>query len=205
MTNTSDALETFKSIVPWLISRDHASPSNPEFLHWSEKLWSKGAVLAADEVCKHGPLADDNHVEVALKLFRLWSAHPHVKQGITSHATEIDGPAEPASKAAIWKSYYDLLTAILQHGLTYFPPTDGPERPQFASEIRRVESLYESVLLQEERFPVANALNPLVENWVEQVIRNWEILCGPQWRDEDVGEGGQDSVGRNVLDVSASP
>ncbi|KAJ6155587.1 Tetratricopeptide-like helical, partial [Penicillium chermesinum] len=43
--------------------------------------------------------------------------------------------------------------------------------------------------------------NSPVEAWVEQVIGNWQILCGPYWHDQDLGEGGQNAVGRNVLDI----
>lgn len=109
---------------------------------------------------------------------------------------------EPASKATPWKAYYDLLGAILQYGLTYFAPRSGAERPQLASEFRLVELKCESSFLREEKFPMAYVGSPNVEAWVEQVIRNWEILCGPQWCDEDFGAGGQDGVSRNVLDVS---
>jgi hypothetical protein len=36
------------------------------------------------------------------------------------------------------------------------------------------------------------------------VISNWEVLCGPEWQDSDLGEGGQNAVSRNVLDVSST-
>jgi hypothetical protein len=87
--------------------------------------------------------------------------------------------------------------------MTYTPPVDGiAERPQFASELRRIESICENNLLREAKFPTAQANNSQVEEWVEQVISNWEVLCGPHWQDQDLGEGGQNAVGRNVLDVS---
>ena len=159
--------------------------------------------MAADAVCRTAPQVDDDkHVDVALKLFRLWTAHPSVRNRATSSATEVEGPAEPASKAATWKSYYGLLSTILQQSLAYSPPTVGPERPQFAKEFRHVELMCETSLLREEKFPIANSGNPLVENWVEQVIQNWEVLCGPQWTEEDIGDGGQNGVSRHVLDVS---
>jgi hypothetical protein len=63
----------------------------------------------------------------------------------------------------------------------------------------------ENILLRTVKFPRAHVQNHLVEEWVEQVIRNWEVLCGPEWCDDDLGEGGQDGVSRNVLDVSDTP
>jgi hypothetical protein len=51
-------------------------------------------------------------------------------------------------------------------------------------------------------FPTASSQDSQVEEWVEQVISNWQVLCGPEWQDSDLGEGGQNAVGRNVLEVS---
>lgn len=202
-TGSNEALDTFSSIIPWLSDRVQKFQSNPDFSRWSEKLLAKAALLAGDEVSQNAALGDDTHVETALKAFRLWSAHPSVKQWVSSNGSHAEGTAEPASKARVWKSYYDLLTNLVQHDLPYLPPTSGPERPLLANEIRRVESICENNLLREVKFPTANARSPQVEDWVEQVIQNWEVLCGPHWRDEDLGEGGQNAVGRNVLDVSA--
>jgi hypothetical protein len=86
--------------------------------------------------------------------------------------------------------------------MEYFPPSNGASRNQLAEELRRVETVCESALLREIRFPTANASNPQVEVWVEEVIHNWEVLCGPSWQDNDFGEGGQSAIGHNVLDVS---
>jgi hypothetical protein len=83
-------------------------------------------------------------------------------------------------------------------------PNDGPDRPQLASELRRIEAICENNLLREVKFPTASSSNSEVEEWVEQVIGNWEVLCGPHWQDQDLGEGGQNTVGRNVLDVSVT-
>ena len=202
-----EALEPLNSITlkmtPWLNSRSQKLSSNPQLSDWSEKLLAKGAWLAGGEVCKDGRLGNGELVGTALKLFRLWSAHPNVKQWVSSHGGQAEGSAEPAPKATIWRSYYDVLTTVLQHGLMYVPPTSGPERSQLASEIRRVESICENNLLREVKFPMANDGSPQVEAWVEQVVENWEVLCGPHWADDDFGQGGQNAVSRNVLDVSA--
>ena len=184
----------------WLSSHNELSSDNSQFLHWSEQLASESALVASTEALKTVPVADEALMKTALSLLRVWSAHPHVKQGASPH---IDGFDVCTPKYLTWKSYYDLLSATLQHDLAYVPPASGPERQQLAAEIRRVESMYESSLLRETRFPTAYAESTQIEDWVEQVITNWEILCGPQWTDEDLGEGGQNAVGRNVLDVGA--
>jgi hypothetical protein len=170
-------------------------------LHWSEQLAAESALAASTEAIKDLPAVDEDLMNTALRLLRLWSAHPNVKQGVSPYT---DGSGECTPKYLTWKSYYDLLSAILQNDLAYIPPASGPERQQLATEIRRVELIYEASLLRETKFPTADTENTQIESWVEQVIRNWEILCGPQWNDEELGEGGQNAVGRNVLDVGVS-
>ncbi|KJK64287.1 hypothetical protein P875_00138276 [Aspergillus parasiticus SU-1] len=198
VSGSADALDTLQSLTSWLSSHNELSSDSSQFLHWSEQLASESALVASMEALKTIPVADEALVKTALRLLRVWSAHPHVKQGALPH---IDGFDVCTPKYLTWKSYYDLLSATLQHDLAYVPPASGPERQQLAAEIRRVESMYESSLLRETKFPTAYAENTQIEDWVEQVITNWEILCGPQWTDEDLGEGGQNAVGRNVLDI----
>ena len=160
----------------------------------------KGALLASEEASKHSPYSDPRHVEIALRLLRLWAAHPSVKQA-THTPSNVDGPT-PTSRALVWTGYYAFLTTVLQDGLIYTGPNDGPDRPQQASELRRVETICEGNLLREVKFPTASSHNSQVEQWVEQVIGNWEVLCGPEWQDSDLGKGGQNEIGRNVLGVS---
>ena len=159
--------------------------------------------MASEEAGTATPYSDPRHVEIALKLFRLWSVHPSVKgmPGVVKPTYDLGAPGQP-SRTSIWKSYYLFLTIVLQDGLAYPPPTDGPDRPQLASELRRIEGICERNILQEVKFPTASSDNSQIEEWVEQVIGNWEVLCGPNWQDQDLGEGGQNAVGRNVLDVS---
>ncbi|KAI9041654.1 putative filamentation protein (Rhf1) [Aspergillus affinis] len=201
VSSAIEAIDTFNSLVPWLTSHGEASSNNPQFLHWSEKLLGEGAFLACEEAIQQVPVLDGGLAKTALKLSRQWSSHPLVKQGIISPVQHYDGDRESISKSAIWKSYYGLLSAILVHELEYYPPANGSARPQLSSELRRVESLCESNLLREAKFPTADSQNTQVEDWVEQVIQNWEILCGSGWTDDDLGEGGQNAVGRNVLDI----
>ncbi|PLB43165.1 filamentation protein [Aspergillus steynii IBT 23096] len=201
ISSATEAIDTFNSLVPWLTNHGEASSNNPQFLHWSEKLLGEGAFLASQEALKQVPVLDGESAKTAFKLCRLWSSHPLVKQGVSSPVQHFDGDRESISKSAIWKSYYDLLSAVLVHELEYYPPANGPDRPQLSSEIRRVESLCETNLLREVKFPTAESKNVQVEDWVEQVIQNWEILCGSGWTDDDLGEGGQNAVGRNVLDI----
>jgi hypothetical protein len=190
-------------LIPWLNSGKLTSITTPQFLEWSESLLGKGALLASEEASKNTPYSDPEHVDIALRLLRLWAAHPSVKQGNPTKSSNADGSGQ-VSRSSVWTAYYGFLTIVLQDGLIYTGPNDGPERPQLASELRRVESICEANLLREVKFPTASSQNNQVEEWVEQVISNWEVLCGPEWQDSDLGEGGQNAVSRNVLDVSST-
>ncbi|KAF4762838.1 hypothetical protein HAV15_000811 [Penicillium sp. str.  len=199
--DVNETLETFASLTPWLSGGKLASITTPQFLKWSESLLGNGALLASIEVTKHTTYSDPRHADIALQLLRLWVAHPAVKQGGSATNPSSVDSFSLAPRASVWTAYYRFLTAVLQGGLTYTGPNDGPDRPQLCSELRRVETIYERNLLSEVMFPTASSQNSQVEEWVEQVIRNWQVLCGPEWQDSDVGEGGQDAVGRGVLEI----
>lgn len=162
-------------------------------------------MLASEEVLSNDAGDCDFEIETALKAFRLWSGHPHIKGrdiAASQRAIQSGSPHHSDSQSSIWMAYYKLLSLILQYGLSYFSLSSGSPRRQLATELRRVETVCESVLLRETKFPLASDSNPQVEAWTEDVISNWEVLCGPSWRDDDLGEGGQDAISRNVLDVS---
>lgn len=69
------------------------------------------------------------------------------------------------------------------------------------TELKRVEIIYENLLIKETLFPKASETNHEIESWVESVMDNWRLLCGPTWDDNDLGEGGKEGVARSLLDV----
>ena len=108
------------------------------------------------------------------------------------------------------------MSNILQNDLPYeadsVPATaekpasqiDTDTRVRQRAELKRVETIYENLLIKETHFPKANDSNREIGVWIDSVIGNWRIFCGPSWSGQDVGEGGKEGVGRNVLDVSNS-
>ncbi|KAL1851137.1 hypothetical protein Plec18170_006461 [Paecilomyces lecythidis] len=198
VSTADEAMQTFSSVLPWLAALNQAATFSPQLLFWTEKLLAKSGLIASAEAQAQGPGASEKTIELAFKSLRLWSAHPNVKSGLVAQNAF---PVESDPQSLVWRSYYDLLSAVLQRGLDYVPSSEGSARLQLASEYRRVEGVCESNLLKEVRFPPASSTAPEVEAWVEQVIGNWEVLCGPDWTDEDLGEGGQNALSRNVLDI----
>lgn len=202
------ALKTASTVLPRLAIPNSALASCPQALYWSELFLSRVALLASEKVSSDETDNNNFEIEIALKAFRLWSGHPYVKRrdiAAGQRTVRVAGAQQSDSQPSIWMSYYKFLSMILQKRLPYFPPSPEAPHRQLATEIRRVEAVCESVLLRETKFPVASDNNPQVEAWVEEVISNWEVLCGPSWSDEDIGKGGQVAISRNVLDVSATP
>ena len=187
----------------------NASSLSAEQRLWTERLLARFCVLTSHILSEFG--ASQTSPASDLMAFRAWATfwEGRPSQGIT----EIDGPKVGSGilRRKIWKAYYDILSIVLQRGLPYEPPlTAVAEKPGQSVttrmlqriELKRVETTYEGLMLQEVRFPKAEEVNQEVEDWAEQVMRNWGVLCGPSWHDEELGEGGQEAASRNVLDVS---
>ena len=208
VSGTREALETFRSILELLPSTS-ASNLSPEQRLWTERLLARFCVLTSQ--ISPGSWTPRGTSITSLTAFRAWATfwEGRPSQGLTA----LDGPSVESGilRRHIWKAYYDTLSFILQQGLSYEPPLaaitekSGPPaatRIIQRIELKRVETTYEGLMLKEMRFPKADEVNEEVEDWVEQVMRNWRVFCGPSWHDEEPGEGGQDAVGRSVLDVS---
>jgi len=117
-------------------------------------------------------------------------------------------------------AYYDTLSYILRNGFVYSPSYSEATplivtsrfgisdedflkvRLRQRTELKMVESSMEAKLLEETWFPKANERNERVEKWINAVMQNWRIMCGPTWQDAELGEGGKNALARGVLDVS---
>ena len=179
------ALASYRSVVPWLDGIASMIPSNPQLSFWIEQLLSTLAISQSES-----PGDEDS----ALTTFRQWAL-----------AISKTKPASPRlygfygsyhTRRVVWKAYYLLLSRLLREGFS-----SQTSRSAQSSELRRVQTGYENELLRTTQFPTASQSNTIVEEWVEQVIGNWEIMCGTQWHESELGEGGRNSAGRSVLDI----
>lgn len=148
----------------------------------------------------------------ALRTYRYWATFWDANgKGAGSEA-----PITARHRRFAWKAYYDTLSTILRHNLAYEPEslpsttekapihTQSSLRLRQRAELKRVETVYEGLLIKETRFPKASEANHEIEAWVDSVMDNWRLLCGPTWTDADLGEGGKEGIARSVLDVSTS-
>jgi cargo-transport protein YPP1 len=206
---TAAALGTFRSVMSWILERASKPPTSPQQLFWEQQFLARAATLASRELS-----SSRENISFTLTAFRLWAKLGASRHEFTPIGTDTPVGGSLSSPPQIWKAYYDFVSKVLQQELPYPPSaslvaqiqkgetkTRLPIRAQQVAELRRCESVYEATFLKSVRFPRASGSNEDVEEWVEQVIRNYEILCGPDWHDDELGEGGQNAVGRNVLDV----
>ena len=209
-SSSEEAFKTYHSILPWLFSIK-ATSTNPQFKMWTERLMVRLCLLA-DQSTETGQLVA---TQEALNIFRFWAKCWEFVGNSGS-----GGSDAARLRRLAWKAYYDTLSVMLRDELPYKSEVSGPETKDFAAkekhaahpnptqrlqqraELKRVETVYESLLLKETNFPKASENNLEMEGWTEAVIANWRVLCGPNWHDDELGEGGKEAVGRGVLDVS---
>ncbi|KAH7122716.1 hypothetical protein B0J11DRAFT_532151 [Dendryphion nanum] len=201
--SVEDAIYTYNSVIPWLSTLSMGTESSL-FKSWTERLLVRLCQLS-NQAAETSEYLD---VEDSLHVYRFWAKYWEA----TGKGSGADGMAHPRRSA--WKAYYDTLSHILRHNIVY-PLEASPEsnvektslenneylRLQQRAEIKRVEAIYESLLLKETQFPTAKDNNLEIETWTDSVMANWRFLCGPTWTDNDLGEGGKEAVGRGVLDI----
>lgn len=199
---------------------------SPEFRVWTERALSRMVAVTI----KRKPLGEIMDFEAMLRMFHLWlslfrytpvepmSAIPYETARKVPSTVDL-GTEVDYSRWDVWMAYYETLSEILRLGYCYSPnytekkpqilftrePLSDEEylrvRLQQRAELKKVESSIEAKLLEETRFPKANERNSRVERWVDSVVQNWRIMCGPSWQDEELGEGGKNAIARGILDV----
>lgn len=193
----SQGLITFQSIYPWVLRRE-AKPPNPQFAYWLTQYFAQFALTASQNVNNKSSNAGEQ-IDLTLQVFRLWANHVKQKRDPTTKDARHD--PDLIQPETVWRDYYRFLSKLLQEGRIYSPSGQMKPRLQQYIELKRVETIHENNILRTTRFPKANESNRAIENWVEEAFRNWVILSGSDWQDEDLGEGGRNAVGRNMLDV----
>ncbi|KAJ8117062.1 hypothetical protein OPT61_g1665 [Boeremia exigua] len=199
---TADAVKTYTSILPWLSSQ---TGETAQFRMWTEALLGRLCQLSDQSEASSSLISASE----ALQTFRAFAKFSDA----AGRSAGTDTADHAQSRRLAWKAYYDTLSTIIRHNLPYDAGTTQTtsEKPavhdqtsvrlQQRAELKRVETIYENLLIKETHFPKASESNREVEVWVNSVILNWRVLCGASWTDAELGEGGQEGVGRSVLDI----
>lgn len=190
--------ELHHSLLPWLDANRSLVVSTPQLLYWAQQLLARVALGQQPRTQETNSAAGHESASFRLQAYRHWAILAAKDQDVPPSRYG-NGPGH-LSKLEMWRTYYRFMSDILQN-------KDGVAqhvsltRSELAVELRRVETSYENNILRNLQFPAATESNAVIEAWVEEFIRNWQILCGPAWSDSDLGEGGRNSCGRNVLDM----
>ncbi|PVI07644.1 filamentation protein-like protein [Periconia macrospinosa] len=198
-----DAVRTYRSVLPFL--SDKLTSATPQFRAWTERLLVRLCLLS-DQTSNTREYISSSE---ALQIFRYWALY--WDSAAKAHgAASADGAK---ARRSAWKAYYDTLSDILRRGLPYEPESGSSngssEKHSISSsnrllqhaELKKVETIYEGLLLKETLFPKASETNHEIVSWADSVMENWRFLCGSTWSNADLGAGGKEAVGRGVLDI----
>lgn len=215
-----EALTTYQSILSHIEKTLPTAYSVPEYRVWTEHLLARYCILSNQNMKAAIDKGREIHPTYAtLAPFRAWadlwtSTSKARSVGVTTQSAKYWS----VPRRRVWQVYYDTLSAILQKGTSYPAVAQGQsmsengistdnaryqETPKLLQsiELRRVESIYEDVLLREVSFPKANEANIEVESWADQVVANWRVFLSPSWLNEDLAKGGKEAVTRSILAV----
>ncbi|KAK4961009.1 hypothetical protein LTR10_001498 [Elasticomyces elasticus] len=186
---------------------------SPELRRWTERLLGRACTTTYTQTSQP-TFANLNECLISFRAWsHFWQRASSPPSGTSSSQSRVDVP-----RRRVWKAYYDVLSVVLRHDLLYNAADDNvnlfltSQRGQTEdaytdakarqwAELKRVETTYESILLNETQFPKATETNVEVEQWIEQAVGNWNILCGDDWTDQELGEGGKAALGRGMLDI----
>ncbi|PHH89208.1 hypothetical protein CDD83_6495 [Cordyceps sp. RAO-2017] len=197
----TDALEALQSAAPAMRRVESGKGVRKQLRYWSELFLTEYCMLSGEAIEKHEIRRQDPST---LAPFRSWADYWDVMQAPVTGGFGFKGSVP---RRQIWAKYHTALSHVLQADLPYEPgfvkriPGDLPPRSQLRAEVKYVESAYGTLLLAETAFPRAHEERDEVEAFVKRLVKNWSILCGRGWRDEDLGPGGRGAASRGVLEL----
>lgn len=214
LQNLQDVPTVYEACLNNLDSLSAPRSGNVEFCFWWERFFSRCCG------CFYGIFQEDLEArgksidtKACLQAFRLWSSNWEHLAGTLSNDTP-SAKQKREQRLLVWRSYYHVLSEILQNGYHYPVPIKvvEPVRNRAAKlankehkllflELQKVEAQYEAILLRQVSFPEASRTNNDVEDWVNSLIANWSVTCGPDWHEDDLGQGGKSGASRRVLEV----
>ncbi|KAK1823413.1 hypothetical protein LTR12_002262 [Friedmanniomyces endolithicus] len=187
---------------------------SPELRRWTERLLAR-ACMSDYRRTQQPTLVILTESLISFRAWTsFWQRAPPQASGSGANSTRVDIP-----RRQVWKAYHNLLSVILSHDLLYNVSATArsdlllvPQRTMSTqqymdakirqrTELKRVETTYESLLLNETQFPKAFQTNAEVELWIEQAVINWRTLSSADWTDDELGDGGKATLGRDMLDI----
>ncbi|KKY33794.1 putative filamentation protein [Diaporthe ampelina] len=197
-----DALAVFEAAIPPSSYPWSSQTAKKELRYWSELFLTEYCMLSNGCRGKGDvSLEDDN----SLAAFRSWARWWDASKGSTLAGGF--GFKGSVPRRRIWFEYYEALSTILQDDLAYptkymLPAQSEPSaRGQLLVELKKAETAFEALLLNETSFPKADEDREEVELFVEMFTRNWTILTGRGWSERDLGQGGKAGLSASTLEM----
>ena len=195
-----EAVRTYASMSPYFSDLPPKIASILEHQLWTQRLLLRHLFLTSryvisnrekpGELCSSASLIAPGSL---LSSFRAYASFYEARDPSFDRKYEFEDDPRYA-----WKAYYDVISIMIQHDI--IQPV-FKSRAQASAELKKVEGVYQGLLLGDFEFPKADEENYHIELWVDQVIANWRAMCGRSWKDEDLGDGGKSSLSRGVLEV----
>ncbi|KPM42618.1 hypothetical protein AK830_g3922 [Neonectria ditissima] len=195
------ALATFRAGLPSLgrIWADQAI--GRQLRYWAELFLTEFCMLSSQALQENETsLAEAESMACYRSWVRFWDI-------MAAPVTGGFGFKGSVPRRRIWNEYYLALSQILEFDLSFptgfvsNPTGDLSTRSQLRVELKHVEAAYQALLLSETSFPRAEEERQEVEDFVHQAAKNWSILCGRGWKEQDLGQGGRVGLSRGILDT----
>lgn len=169
--------------------------------YWAELLLTEYCMLASQALQENETSFEDPNVVACFRAWaKFWSA-------TSKSASGGYGFKGSVPRRRIWSEYYLALSRILEDDLP-LPAgqlenisNESSARSQLRAELKNVEAVYQALLMGETTFPRADEERSEVESFVKLVLKNWTLLCGRGWREQDLGPGGRSGLSRGLLDI----
>lgn len=195
------ALAAFRSGLPSLGRIWADQGIGRQLRYWAELFLTEFCMLSSQALQENETSLAESE---SLACYRSWAKFWDV---IGAPVTGGFGFKGSVPRRRIWNEYYLALSQALEFDLSFptgFVSNPGGElstRGQLRVELKHVETAYQALLLNETSFPRAEDERQEVEEFVYQVVKNWSILCGRGWKEQDIGQGGRNNMSRAVLDT----
>ena len=195
-----EALSRFTTALSALGSVWATTPKKKQLQCWEELFLTEYCILFSETLNENEDILENPN---CLASFRSWAKYWDSQTASSAGGSRLPGLVP---RRRIWLSYYDAISEILKQDLPYptgYAPlnNESSARSQLRMELKKVEAKYETLLLNETTFPRAEEEREEVERFVELVMENWKVLTGRGWREQDLGQGGKESLSRGVLDI----
>ena len=197
----ADALEAFRSGLPSLVRVWAGHGLGKQLRYWSELFLTEYCMLTSQALHEGDASLEDANT---MACFRAWGRFWDM---MGSPVTGGFGFKGSVPRRRIWNEYYLALSQLLDDNLP--PPAgfignvsaDMSPRAQLRVELKHAEAAYQALLLSETGFPRADEEREEVEAFVTLVVKNWTVLCGRGWREQDLGQGGRSGLSRGIIDI----